>query len=415
MERLGLHCPAEIYEAVRDDAAATAEKRERAVALKDHRDQEQAKALLLQFFPQIPQNSLNTVLEHGFLKGSGRVGRSTKLDEEVKTRLAVIAHIRHNFTKYDEIYQQMKANTPASELKEIVRFMVRDEVMTIADYWRGKTINQKNIPSFTPEHQPKKYDEILRKMESVNMNDDISQNSISSARSQLMRPNHNAPKDAQLTTSPMEPESAKIFQSSPSASKKCLEPDREELEKKFYRMQLDEGISAEISESAATTMHSSVASYHQEEVKIAMMKDFDNLLVDPDSQLDPLKWRRLRYIWQNMDRTYRDSVAMGSRKGSYLHYIRRFRNQQKRLRRATQKKMQKAGNQGLPSEPHVPISSKDTKVWGKAARKRNSRAWKSPNSNYKIGKVYEKDDSGHDLTRSNDSKQAEHSECMETS
>lgn len=415
MERLGLHCPAEICEAVRDDAAATAEKRERAVALKDHRDQEKAKALLLQFFPQIPQNSLNNVLEHGFLKGSGRVGRSTKLDEEVKIRLAVIAHIRHNFTKYDEIYQQMKANTPDSELKEIVRFMVRDEVMTIADYWRGKTINQINIPSFTPEHQPKKYDEILRKMESVNMNDDISQNSISPARSQLMRPNHNVPKDAQLTTSPMEPESAKIFQSNPSAPKKCPEPDREELENKFYRMQLDEGISAEISESAATNMHSSVASYHQEEVKVAMMKDFDNLLIDPNSQLDPLKWRRLRYIWQNMDRTHRDSVAMRSRKGSYCHYMRRFRSQQKRLRRATQKKMQKAGNQGSPSEPHVPISSKDTKVWGKATRKRKSRAWKSLNSNYEIGKVYEKDDSGHDLTRINDPKQAEQSECMETS
>lgn len=43
------------------------------------------------------------ILEHGFQKGSGRVGRSQILEDRLKVQLAVNAHIRHRLTQYDSI------------------------------------------------------------------------------------------------------------------------------------------------------------------------------------------------------------------------------------------------------------------------------------------------------------------------
>jgi len=101
VERLGLHCPTEALQAVLEDAAATAETRKGIVAAKDGRDLKRDRQLLLERFPQIPSTVADQILEHGFLKGSGRVGRSAKLDADLKFEIAVTAHIRHNFTNYD--------------------------------------------------------------------------------------------------------------------------------------------------------------------------------------------------------------------------------------------------------------------------------------------------------------------------
>jgi hypothetical protein len=58
-----------------------------------------------ELFPLSPAGSEQRIAEHACLKYSGRIGRSDlgrRLDEEA-VRLAVVAHIRHRETNYDEL------------------------------------------------------------------------------------------------------------------------------------------------------------------------------------------------------------------------------------------------------------------------------------------------------------------------
>ena len=43
------------------------------------------------------------IIDSAFEVGSGRVGRSRRIDIDGKLRLATIAHIRHNHTDYDDL------------------------------------------------------------------------------------------------------------------------------------------------------------------------------------------------------------------------------------------------------------------------------------------------------------------------
>ena len=58
-----------------------------------------------ELFPRIETGREQSIAEHACLKYSGRIGRSNlgrRLDDEA-VRLAVIAHIRHRETDYDEL------------------------------------------------------------------------------------------------------------------------------------------------------------------------------------------------------------------------------------------------------------------------------------------------------------------------
>lgn len=134
-EKIGLHCPTEIVQAVLKDAAATVQTRRDAVATKDSRDSERDRQLLLGNFPAIPTADVDHIMLHGFEKGSGRVGRTNKLDEDSKFELAVKAHIRHKFTDYDEYWKQMKAGTHAILTKTQARARVASQVQSIAASW----------------------------------------------------------------------------------------------------------------------------------------------------------------------------------------------------------------------------------------------------------------------------------------
>ena len=71
----------------------------------DHQYLDQFATRVRELFPRCPVGRELEIAEHACLKYSGRIGRSTsakKLDEEA-VRLAVIAHIRHTETKYDEL------------------------------------------------------------------------------------------------------------------------------------------------------------------------------------------------------------------------------------------------------------------------------------------------------------------------
>ena len=58
-----------------------------------------------ELFPGCPAGREPVIAEHACLKYSGRVGRSAAAKEldETAVRLAVVAHIRHVETNYDEL------------------------------------------------------------------------------------------------------------------------------------------------------------------------------------------------------------------------------------------------------------------------------------------------------------------------
>src|SRR5204863_8998439 len=62
-------------------------------------------ARIRELFPRVVDGTEQKIAEHACLKYSGRIGRSAlgkKMDEQA-VRLAVIAHIRHVETNYDEL------------------------------------------------------------------------------------------------------------------------------------------------------------------------------------------------------------------------------------------------------------------------------------------------------------------------
>ncbi len=90
------------------DEDIRARKRERAAVIREEMDVKYVAKFeesIKEFFPSCPQGREKEIAEHACLKYSGRVGRSTAakdLDEDA-VRLAVIAHIRHAETEYDNL------------------------------------------------------------------------------------------------------------------------------------------------------------------------------------------------------------------------------------------------------------------------------------------------------------------------
>ena len=85
----------------------------------------------------MPTKTCGEILAHGFQKGSGRVGRATRLSEKRRIELAVNAHIRHRFTDYD-IYlrtrRQFRSRNPNPRTE--ARQRVIGQIKMIADSWR---------------------------------------------------------------------------------------------------------------------------------------------------------------------------------------------------------------------------------------------------------------------------------------
>ena len=90
------------------DSDARARRREREGERRANLDEQYVKDFagrIRQLFPGFPTGKEVAIAEHTCLKYSGRVGRSAeaKVFDEEAVRLAVIAHIRHSETSYDEL------------------------------------------------------------------------------------------------------------------------------------------------------------------------------------------------------------------------------------------------------------------------------------------------------------------------
>lgn len=78
----------------------------------------------------MPKETLKTVLEHAFLKGSGRVGRTAMISDERKTLLAVEAHIRHVHTPYEKLLEDGVSRKEARE-------QVWATIQAVESAWQG--------------------------------------------------------------------------------------------------------------------------------------------------------------------------------------------------------------------------------------------------------------------------------------
>ena len=111
-ERQGLLVEERALELAEDECLADADlrarRREREAKRRAELDEtfvDRFAARIREVFPRLTTGREQKIAEHACLKYSGRVGRSDlakKMDEHA-VRLAVIAHIRHNETNYDEL------------------------------------------------------------------------------------------------------------------------------------------------------------------------------------------------------------------------------------------------------------------------------------------------------------------------
>jgi hypothetical protein len=111
-ERQGLLVEAEALEQAEQeclaDSEARARRREREAERRAELDRQYVERFaerVREIFPACPPGRGMAIAEHACLKYSGRVGRSAaaKSLDESAVRLAVIAHIRHAETQYDQL------------------------------------------------------------------------------------------------------------------------------------------------------------------------------------------------------------------------------------------------------------------------------------------------------------------------
>jgi hypothetical protein len=128
-ERQGLLVEAQGLEHAEEECLADSDVRERQRAREiarrealDRQYMDQFAARVRALFPQCPPGREREIAAHACLKYSGRVGRSAaaKALDEAAVRLAVIAHVRHRETTYDELlargYDRWEARAAVEEV-----------------------------------------------------------------------------------------------------------------------------------------------------------------------------------------------------------------------------------------------------------------------------------------------------------
>ena len=111
------------------DSEVRARLREREAIRREEIDSkylEEFAARVRELFPGCPSGREREIAGHACLKYSGRIGRSAsaKTMDEAAVRLAVIAHVRHGETKYDELLAKGRERWQARAAVEEAVFRV---------------------------------------------------------------------------------------------------------------------------------------------------------------------------------------------------------------------------------------------------------------------------------------------------
>jgi hypothetical protein len=140
-ERQGLLVESQALEQAENECLADSEARKRRRAREALRRERLDREYTVRFarrvsalFPGCPSGREVAIAEHACLACSGRIGRTAwakRLDEEA-VRLAVVAHVRHAETPYDELLMMGHDRREARDI-------VNDRVDRILEQWRAPT------------------------------------------------------------------------------------------------------------------------------------------------------------------------------------------------------------------------------------------------------------------------------------
>src|SRR5450432_1266844 len=140
-ERQGLLVEAQGLEKAEEECLADSEvrtrRREREAVRREEGDSKYVEifgARVRELFPGCPNGRDREIAEHACLKYSGRIGRSAsaKAMDEAAVRLAVIAHVRHRETEYDELLAKGDERWEA-------RAAVEEAVARVLEKWEAKS------------------------------------------------------------------------------------------------------------------------------------------------------------------------------------------------------------------------------------------------------------------------------------
>lgn len=136
-ERQGVLVESEALDKAEEESIADAElreiRRQRQAEKRAQLDEQYKKQFadhIMALFPHCPVQAAEQIAQHACLKYSGRVGRSAaaKSFDPEAIMLAVRAHVRHQYTDYDELLLKGYERSEA-------RMLVTDEVDRVLDKW----------------------------------------------------------------------------------------------------------------------------------------------------------------------------------------------------------------------------------------------------------------------------------------
>lgn len=89
----------------------------------------EAKEIIRDLFPKIPDNDLFSIIKTAFQLGQNKVGTADEIPLVRRAQLSVVAHIRHMYTNYDRLLRQVNYND--------ARHAVEKETLMKLVEWRG--------------------------------------------------------------------------------------------------------------------------------------------------------------------------------------------------------------------------------------------------------------------------------------
>ncbi|KAG8531348.1 uncharacterized protein KY384_002977 [Bacidia gigantensis] len=136
IERLGVHCPIEIFnDAIQ--AFSTEKALEKALDFKETREQQRHTRAIHEIVPYIPTANADKIYHKTLKQHSQSVIESNKFTDAQKVKIAIIAHIRHVYTDYDELMDNDQDKDMGAK-KTRQRNAVKSEVINIARQWGYK-------------------------------------------------------------------------------------------------------------------------------------------------------------------------------------------------------------------------------------------------------------------------------------
>ena len=106
----------------------------------------EAKQAIKDLFPKIPDNDLYRIIKHAFQLSTARVGTAPELPLLRRAHLAVVAHIRHNYTSYDRLLKTVQYNEARHQVEqETLAIVISDEEESEADARDVQPLHQEQV------------------------------------------------------------------------------------------------------------------------------------------------------------------------------------------------------------------------------------------------------------------------------